>query len=120
MTRKRSLLLIAAVIVPVLAYLCWAGYVWLFGPAVQSNVLVGSTESRIRESYREPQSDRPGYCALEAYIPPSLPPGPIRTLIFHPHGLLHPEGGELWVWLEQRDGEWVCFESCWFRADVKF
>jgi hypothetical protein len=120
MTKRRKLLLVAAVVLPVLAYLGWAGYVWLGLPAVQSNVLVGLTESRIRGSYGEPQSDRAGYHALGPDDPPSLPPGPIRTLIFHPHGLLHPAGGELWVWLEQRDGEWICFESCWFRADVQF
>jgi hypothetical protein len=52
------------------------------------------------------------------YVPPSLPAGPIRTLIFRPCGLLHPAGGTLWVWVVERNGMWVCFESCWFADGV--
>jgi hypothetical protein len=120
MTRRRKLLVVIAVALPVLAYVTWAGYVRFCRDPVQTDALVGRTEGQVWESYGKPDSDEQGYHSLGAYDPPSLPPGPIRTLIFHPRGLFHPEGGELWVWVTERDGVWVCFESCWFANDVRF
>ncbi|HEX4612432.1 MAG TPA: hypothetical protein VH092_29830 [Urbifossiella sp.] len=52
--------------------------------------------------------------------PPALPAGPIRTLVFHPRGLLHPVGGTYWVWLIERTGVWVCSQSTWFADTVRF
>ena len=120
MTRRRKRLLIIAVVLTALAYIGWAAYVRLGGPAVQRNTFVGRTELQLRASFGEPDKDWSGYHSLALYVPAALPPGPIRTLIFHPRGMLHPEGGTLWVWVVERDGAWVCFESCWFAAGVRF
>jgi hypothetical protein len=113
-------LVAAAVGLPILAYLAWAGYVRFGSEPVQTNTMVGRTEVQIRASYGQADTDWQGYQSLALYVPPELPPGPIRTLIFHPRGLLHPEGGTLWAWVVERDGEWVCFESCWFANGVVF
>ena len=59
--------------------------------SVQSNTLVGQTRNR-SASYGRPQEDRQGYHALGLSVPASLPQGAIRTLIFEPRGLFHPEG----------------------------
>ena len=120
MARRRKLLIVAAVVLPALAYSVWAGYARFSDPAVQDNTLVGRTEPQLLASYGRPDDDRQGYHSLALYVPPALPPGSIRTLIFYPRGLLHPEGGTLWVWLVERDGVWVCFESCWFADGVEF
>jgi hypothetical protein len=86
------------------------------GPGgVIDNALVGQSEQQISEGEGEPDSDREGYHSLGLYRPPSLPPGAIRTLIFD-----RRHGGTLWVWLERREEEWVCFESCWFEDGVQF
>jgi hypothetical protein len=113
-------MIVAAVALPLFAYAGWVGHVRLCGEPVQTNTLVGRTEEEIHRSYGRPSKDRPGYHSLGLYDPPALPPQPIRTLIFHPRGLLHPEGGTLWVWVAERDSEWVCFESCWFKDGVQF
>jgi hypothetical protein len=120
MTWRCKRLVFGAVSLPILAYLGWMGYVRLCSEPVQSNTLVGRKEHQIRESYGQPNKDLREYQSLALYMPPELPPGPIRTLIFHPRGLLHPEGGTLWVWVVERDGEWVCFESCWYADSVRF
>jgi hypothetical protein len=120
MTRRRKLLVVTAVALPVLAYVAWVGYVRLCCEPVQTHTLVGRSEVQILGSYGQPDKDWQGYHSLARYVPPALPPGPIRTLIFHPCSLLHPEGGTLWVWVTERDGEWVCFESCWFADGVQF
>jgi hypothetical protein len=114
------LLVIAASVLLVLPYTSWVAYVRLFGAPVQTNTLVGRTEARIRGSYGQPNKDWQGYQSLGLSLPPSLPPGPVRTLIFQPGGFFHPEGGTLWVWLVERDGEWECFESCWFADGIVF
>ena len=95
-------------------------YAKWFGPRVVNNALVGQTESQVRSAYGEPVSDEVGYKRLGVAQPPSLPPGPIRTLIFHPRGLSHLEGGTLWVWFHQRGADWVCFKSCWFADGLAF
>jgi hypothetical protein len=120
MTRRRKLLVVTAVALPVLAYVAWAGYVRFGRDPVQTDALVGRTEGQVRGSYGQPDTDWQGYRSLGPYDPPPLPPGPIRTLIFHPGSLFHPEGGTLWVWVTERDGGWVCFESCWFADGVVF
>ena len=120
MTRRMTLLIGVVLVLPLLTYAGWVGYVRLCRPHVQTDTEVGRTEGEIRASYGQPNNDRPGYHPLALSIPPSLPHGSIRTLIFHLHGLLHPEGGTLWVWLVERDGVWVCFESCWFADSVRF
>jgi hypothetical protein len=120
MTRRGKLLVVAASVLLVWTYIGWAGYVRFARPAVQSDTFVGRTEQQLRGSYGEPVKDWPGYQSLALYTPPSLPPGPIRTLIFHPYGLPHPEGGTLWAWFVERDGVWICFESCWFADGVIF
>ena len=79
MNRRRKLLVIAAVAVPVLAYAVWAGYVRFAGPAVRINTQVGRTEAQVRGSYGEPHQDWPGYQPLALYVPPSLPP---RMILF--------------------------------------
>jgi hypothetical protein len=91
-----------------------------FGPAVVANALVGQSESQIVREYGTPSRDWAGYEELALERPPHLPPGPIRTLIIHPGGFRHLEGGTLWVWLEQKGDAWVCFESCWFADSVQF
>jgi hypothetical protein len=120
MTRRRKLLVTVVLAIPIIAYGGWCGCVRLCYPAVEPNTLVGKTESQLRITYGSPDKDWQGYQSLAWDIPPSLPSGPIRTLIFHPCGLFHPEGGTLWVWVTERDGEWVCFESCWFEDGVEF
>src|SRR5262245_37247947 len=120
MTRHRKRLVVAVVALPAVAYLAWVGYVRLCCDPVQLDIMVGRTEGQIRVSYGPPDKDWQGYQSLALYTPPSLPPGPIRTLIFHPHGVFHPEAGTLWVLSTERAGEWVCFESCWFADGVKF
>lgn len=93
-----------------------------FGPSVVNNAvgLIGRTEQQVRLEYGEPQKESPGYEPLGLMIPPRLPAGPIKTLIFKPHGLLHLEHGWLWVWFTLRGDEWVCFESCWYADNVQF
>src|SRR5262249_32657804 len=81
---------------------------------VIDNALVGRPEGQVREAYGEPETDSEGYIALGLYHPPSLPPGPVRTLVFR-----RPQG-TLWVWVNRRGGEWVCFESCEFGDGVVF
>lgn len=120
MTRQRRRLITGAVLLPVLAYLGWVYYLRFAEPSVQNNTLVGLTEQQIRASYGDPNSDKPGYEPFALEMPPLLPRGSIRTLIFEPRGLRHPEGGTLWVWVVEQDGRWICFESCWFAADVVF
>ena len=120
MTRRRKLLAAVVIALPFLAYAGWCGYVRLRNPAVQSNTLVGISEARLHGSYGTPDEDRQGYHSLGLKGPPSLPPGPIRTLIFHPRGLFHPEGGTLWVWVVERNGQWYCFQSCWYAHGVSF
>lgn len=120
MPRRRRLLVALALGLSVLAYASWAGYVRLCGPGVESNARVGRTASQIWNIYGTPDEDMPGYETLGLDKPPSLPSGPIRTLIFKPSGLFHPESGTLWVWVTKQNGEWVCFESCWFAAGVDF
>jgi hypothetical protein len=118
MTRRHKRLIAAAVALPVFTYLVWAGCVRLDRESVSANTLVDRTEGEIRRSYGQPLEDWSGYQPLARHVPPTLPPGSIRTLIFSPDGLFHPEGGTLWVWVVERDGAWVCFESCWFADGV--
>lgn len=118
--RRHKLLVVAAIVLPVIAYACWVGHVKFHGPHIQSNILVGTTEVHLRSDYGPPKHEWQGYQPLALSIPPSLPPEPIRTLIFHPQGFLHPEGGTLWVWVSKCDGEWVCFESLWYADGVQF
>src|SRR5262249_31385657 len=70
----------------------------LFHPKVWPNALVGKTEAQITHDYGDPEREMSGYAPLGTHQPESLPPGPIRTVIFHPRGVLHPESGTLWVW----------------------
>ncbi|VTU00258.1 unnamed protein product [Gemmataceae bacterium] len=120
MTRRRKRLIAAAVALPLVTYLVRAGCVRFNRESVQANTLVGRTEGEVRRSYGQPDEDWSGYHPLALDVPRTLPPGPIRTLVFAPRGLLHPEGGTLWVWVAERDGEWVCFESCWFADGVVY
>jgi hypothetical protein len=82
--------------------------------------VVGQNEKQLRTRYGHPDKDWQGYQSLALHVPASLPKEAIRTLIFHPRGLFHPEGGTLWVWLVERDGVWSCFKSCWFADGVQF
>jgi hypothetical protein len=84
------------------------------GSHVINDALVGQTETEIRKAYGAPDRDWEGYEPLALHVPPVLPPGPIRTLIFR------PQGGTLWVWVEEREEGWVCFESCWYVDGVHF
>ncbi len=121
MKRQRTLVILAAITLPVLVWAGWVQYVRHFGgPHVETDTLVDRTEEQIRRSYGQPTVDRPGYhgLGLRNYPPPELPPGPIRTLVFRPRGLFHPEGGTLHVWIAEQEGQWVCFRSCWYRDDV--
>ena len=120
MKRKLNLLITVAITLPVLAHAYGCGIVRMCGPAVQSNTFVGTTEAQLKNDYGPPEKDWQGYLSLAHVVPPSLPEGKIRTLIFQPHGLFHPKGGTLWVWVVERDGQWICFESCWFADGVKF
>jgi hypothetical protein len=124
MIRRLKLLVISAVALPVLAYVAWVGYVRLIREPLQINTLVGRSEGRIRGSYGQPDQDWLGYHSLgldsrseDRRAAPTLP---TRTLIVRPRGLLHPEGGTLWVWLVERDGQWICSGSCWFAEGVVF
>jgi hypothetical protein len=117
--KRRRLLIAMGTLAFVAAIATWYS-IRLAGPSVVTNALVGWSESSIRADYGSPVSDEAGYQSLALYVPPSLPPGPLRSLRFHPRGLFHPRGGTLCVWLVERDGEWVCFESCWYRDGVVF
>jgi hypothetical protein len=114
------MLVLVALALPIIGFVGWWVYARLSGPSVVDNALVGQSEAQIRTAYGPPEQDRPGYQPLALYVPPSLPPGPLRSLVFRPRGVLHPRGGTLCVWLVERDGQWVCFESCWFRDGVVF
>jgi hypothetical protein len=121
MFKRRNLkVLLIALSVIITVYLVWALYVRYSTPPVTANTLVGLTESQICTSYGQPKNDDAGYRQLGFHEPEKLPSGSIRTLVFRPNFLLHPEGGTLWVWLVLRDGIWVCFESCWYADGVMF
>lgn len=121
MKRRYVLLsLLAAPLLSVVFYLGWRSYVRSSMPGVLTNKLVGQSESQIRDKYGQPRTEWQRYEPLAGKVPGSIPIGPIRTLIFKPVGLLHPEGGTLWVWLKLSDGNWICFESCWYADNVRF
>jgi len=106
--------------VPLLAYAGWLYYASHYDPAIRNNTFVGGTESQLRERFGEPVTEGTGYRVLGYHVPLALPTGRIRTVVFYPRGWFPPEGGTLWVWLVEHDGEWICFESCWFGAGVTF
>ncbi len=116
---RRKLAVAAVVVVPVVAYAIWAGYARCCRTAVQGDTYVGWTEAEVCGTYGTPDKDWPGCQPLALRMPPPHP-GTIRTLVFHPRGLFHPEGGTLWVWVVERDGQWVCYRSCWFADGVQF
>jgi hypothetical protein len=94
-----------------------------FGPHVVNNALVGRSESQIVRSYDDPVCDWPGHEALGnsgTIDPPTKRPVALRTVVYHPRGLFHLEGGTLWVWYYQRGDEWICSGSCWFAGGVNF
>jgi hypothetical protein len=75
---------------------------------------VGINESEIQQIYGSPEEECGWYRDLGPKARPNPPSGPIRTLVFR------TDGGTLWIWLELRGSEWVCFESCWFKDGVAF
>jgi hypothetical protein len=121
-TRRGLLIVLAGLVtfVVVAVFVAPGLYARWFGRGVVTNVLVGQTETQIRGVYGTPAEDWPGYERLALKGPHNLPPGHIRTLVFHPRGRFHLEGGTLWVWLHQQGDAWVCFESCWFADGVNF
>jgi hypothetical protein len=147
MTRRQMLLLQIAL--PFLAFGCWIGFTWFLQSAlmdrlkygrttsvagviaankksvsdngsVRTNSLLCQTELQIRGDYGKPDNDLQGYNSLGLHYPDAMPRGPIRTLTFQTHGWFFERSGTLWVWVVEYDGEWVCFESCWFAAGVVF
>lgn len=120
-TRRRLLIGAGLVVLIILGVFVGSG-LWArwFGPRVVTNDLIGQSEAQIRRMYGTPARDWPQYERLGLEEPRNLPPGPIRTLVFHPRGIFHLEGGTLWAWFHQRGDEWVCFESCWFADAVNF
>lgn len=120
--RRKHLNFAGAALVAALLVLAETG-LWArwFGESVVNNALVGQSESQVRSKYGEPRSEEPRYARLGIQPGYQLPAGAIKTLIFEPRGLLHLEGGTLWVWFRQQSsGEWICFESCWFADGVQF
>jgi hypothetical protein len=117
---RRWLFAVAIFSLPLQGYLLWAGYIRFFGPSVENSELVGLDEAQILSDYGSPETDVQGYEMLGPEGPPSRPAGAIRTLTYRPRGLKHPGGGTLYVWLVERGGVWLCFESCWFRDGVQF
>jgi hypothetical protein len=84
-------------------------------PSVVNDALVGWTESEVIAEFGNPDKNLDGYERLGTETRP-VPAGPVRTLIYS-----HQNKGTLWVWLKQSsDGQWSCFESCWFAAGVRF
>jgi hypothetical protein len=121
MTRRSKRLVGVLIGLPLLAYAGWVGYERFCRHSVETNTLVGRSEAQIRARYGQADKDWQDYQSLGLSEHPSpRPTGAIRTLIFRPGGLLHPEGGTLWVWLVEREGDWICFKSCWFADGVKF
>jgi len=119
--RRRWLLVAAGVALVVLLALAGPGLCTrLYGDHVDNNALVGRTEGQVAGSYGSAVREWDGYEPLGLSRPVRLPPGPIRTVVYEPRGLLHLEGGTLWVWFCRRGDEWVCFESCWFADGVDF
>lgn len=119
MSRRRFLVFLIAIILT--TYSGFVVYMRFGDPDVRYALELGSSEIDIRWRYGDPDNDWDGYCQL------GLSSGndpvdskPIRTLVFHPLTLLHPEGGTLWVWLRLEDGEWKCIRSCWFASGVRF
>lgn len=51
---------------------------------------------------------------------PYPPPGTNRTLVYHTQDRLRQDRGTLYVYLELRDGKWVCSSSVWVREGVVF
>lgn len=121
-TRRRRLIALAGITAFAfgVVFVARGLYARWFGPGVVTDALVGQTETQVRRAYGAPDWDWPRYERLGLKDPHNLPPGPIRTLIFHPRGLSHLEGGTLWAWFHQQGDEWVCFESCWFAEGVNF
>jgi hypothetical protein len=118
--RRHLFLGLGAVALVVACDFAWVVSVCNSSRHVQNNTVVGRTESQLRATYGSPTSDDVGYISLGLAKPRELPPGSIRTLRFAPGGLLHPEGGTLVVWLVDENGEWRCFESCWYADGVVF
>ena len=120
--RRGRRLLHAGLVVLVVALLAWTApalWVRLFGPDVVNNALVGQTESQVRQGYGAPVSEYSEYLPLGLRTPQQLPSGPFKTLIFKLRGPFHLESGWQWAWFAQREGEWICLESCWFADGVK-
>ncbi len=111
MTRRRRWLLVGAgVVVAALLALTGPGLgKRLYGDHVENDALVGRTERQVAGSYGAAVREWEGYEPLGLARPVKLPEGPIRTVVFEPRGLLHLEGGTLWVWLCRRGDDWVCF-----------
>lgn len=115
----RTLLILGALL-PMLAYAAWSAIRHFASrpePFVLANTMVGVAETRIRAEFGPPDQDLLGYQSFAAYRPPSLPPGPIRTLIFTTQAPAHRDGA-LWVWVVQQQGQWICFESIWYDGVV--
>jgi hypothetical protein len=119
--RRRWLLACAGLVLAALLAVTGPGlWVRFCGSHVENNKLVGRTEAQVAQTYGAPVKEWEGYRPLGHADPGRLPPGPLRTLVYEPRGLFHLQGGTIWAWFHQDGDQWVCFESCWFSADVEF
>lgn len=120
-SRRRGLLVGAALVAAALLVVTGPGlWVRFCGRPVENNALVGRTQRQVTSTYGPPVRESDGYSELGHSAPMRLPDGPIRTLVYEPRGVFHLQGGTLWAWFRHDGGDWVCFESCWFAADVDF
>ncbi|MCE9560543.1 MAG: hypothetical protein K8U57_00680 [Planctomycetes bacterium] len=109
--------------------LIWVSLVYLprlacviFGADMVYDKLIGQTELQVMWGYGEAYREYPGYSGVGGQVPdPSwtLPETAIRTVIYHPRGLFHPERGTLYVWYCQTEDGWVCFGSTWFSDFIQ-
>ncbi len=83
--------------------------------AMSHDGYVGQTEAQLRAAFGWPADDQEGYHPLGLRGPAApLAGGPIRTTVYE------TKTGSLWVWLERRGGNWICFESEWVPNGTDF
>lgn len=83
--------------------------------------MAGQNEADVVATYGQPDSVLPGE-KVSGPPPRDGPPPdhPHRTLIYRTHHPLRFYSGNLYVLLEQQDGEWMCLGACWIADGVVF
>jgi hypothetical protein len=115
--RKRLLILAWVYALMAASIVTWKCGCEYRDPRTQS--LTGRTEAQIRGYYGSPVSQDDGYTLLgHQGMRRGAPSGSYRTLVFNLRNSSRHEGGTLYVWFEQKENQWVCFESRWIPENV--